>query len=144
MTRFIRMTSLALAAASLVAALGSAEAGERTKMPWQDVITGQIQAFRDHDATVAFGYAGAKFQTTFPSAEVFFDAIVGSGYAPIMESRSHSFGAFQMTGDASVVQEVRLTGKDQALYEAIYVLDEEPGGWRVEAVVLEKSAGLGV
>jgi hypothetical protein len=142
--RISRRTGLALAAAGILAAFGSAEAGESVGLPWQDIITGQIQAFRDHDATVAFGYAGAKFQATFPSAQVFFDAIVGAGYRPIMESRSHSFGTFQKSGKAAVVQEVRLTGNDQALYTAIFVLEEEPGGWRIEAVLLERSQGVAV
>jgi hypothetical protein len=112
--------------------------------PWQEVISGQIQAFRDHDASVAFGYAGAGFQTTFPNAETFFNAIVTSGYAPIMESRSHSFGQYQMTSADGVVQEVRFTGRDQSIYRAVYQLTVEPEGWRVQGVQLLKEAGIAI
>jgi len=112
-----------------------------TATPWQDVITSQIQAFRDHDAPAAFSYAGAGFQTSFPDAITFFNAIVTSGYAPIMESVSHSFGQFQMIGEDGVIQEVKLVGNDQAIYEAIYQLTEEPAGWRVQGVQLMKRAG---
>lgn len=115
-----------------------------TVAPWQEVISNQIQAFRDHDAPVAFSYAGAGFQVTYPSAEAFFNAIVTSGYAPIMESKSHSFGPYEMVGATGVVQEVRFTGLDQSLYRAVYQLTEEPGGWRVQGVQLVKEAGIAI
>jgi hypothetical protein len=112
--------------------------------PWQIVITSQIEAFRAKDAAGAFQWAGAGFQVAFPSPEAFFSAIVGSGYAPIMESRSHSFGQFQKLGDKAVVQEVKFVGKDQGLYEAFYMLAEEANGWRVQGVQLAKQAGVGI
>ena len=115
-----------------------------TAEPWQAVITSQIEAFRAKDAPGAFQWAAAGFQATFPSPEAFFNAIVGSGYAPIMESRSHSFGKFQKLGDKAVVQEVKFLGNDQGLYEAFYMLAEEANGWRVQGVQLAKQAGVGI
>lgn len=112
--------------------------------PWQSVIDSQIEAFRAKDAAGAFQWAGAGFQVAFPSPEAFFAAIVGSGYAPIMESRSHSFGKFQKLGDKSVLQEVKLLGNDQGLYEAFYMLAEEANGWRVQGVQLAKQPGVGI
>jgi hypothetical protein len=112
--------------------------------PWQEVITSQIEAFRTKDAAAAFSYAGAGFQVAFPSAEAFFNAIVAAGYAPIMESRSHSFGRFQKLGDKAVAQEVKFVGNNQGLYSAIYMLAEEANGWRVQGVQLAKEAGVGI
>jgi hypothetical protein len=112
--------------------------------PWQDVITGQIQAFRDHDAPVAFSFAGAGFQESFPSAEAFFATIIGSGYAPIMESVSHSFGRFEKLAAKAVVQEVRFVGPGQELYGAVYQLTEEESGWRVQGVQMFKEAGVAI
>lgn len=112
--------------------------------PWQAVITGQIEAFRAKDAAVAFQYAAAGFQANFPSAEAFFAAIVGSGYGPIMESRSHSFGKFEKVDDKTVLQEVHLVGNDQSLYAAIYQLTEETNGWRVQGVQLLKQPGMAI
>jgi hypothetical protein len=112
--------------------------------PWQEVISNQIRAFREHDAPGAFMYAGAGFQVSFPSAEAFFNAIVTSGYAPIMESVSHSFGAYRMLSPAVVIQEVRLVGKDQALYGAVYRLSEEEAGWRVQGVQLYRQQGVAI
>ncbi len=112
--------------------------------PWQAVITGQIEAFRAKDAPGAFQYAAKAFHAGFPTAEAFFIAIIGSGYAPIMDSRSHSFGAFEMTGETVVLQEVKFVGNDQSLYEAYYQLTEESEGWRVSGVQLVKQAGLAI
>lgn len=143
MTSFARLFPVALLAAALALA-SPARSDEASAPVWQDVITGQIQAFRDHDAAAAFSFAGAPFQTSFPSAQVFFDAIIGLGYGPIMESRSHSFGNYQMMDKGSVMQEVTLFGNDQSLYEAFYSLEEEPDGWRVEGVILQKRDGVGI
>ncbi|OEO31955.1 hypothetical protein VW23_013715 [Devosia insulae DS-56] len=115
-----------------------------TLEPWQSVITSQIEAFRTKDAAGAFSYAGAGFQVAFPSAEAFFNAIVTAGYAPIMDSRSHSFGKFQKLGDKAVAQEVKFIGTDQGLYSAIYMLAEEANGWRAQGVQLAKEAGVGI
>lgn len=147
MKRFVTSLAGVLAAFMLLVAAVSAQETTTPSTalePWQSVITSQIEAFRAKDAPGAFQYAGAGFQVAFPSAEAFFSAIVGAGYAPIMESRSHSFGKFEKMGDKAVVQEVKLVGNDQSLYEAFYQLAEEKDGWRVQGVQLLKQAGMGV
>lgn len=143
MARFLSGLRALAAMSILLAALAPALAQE-ADAPWQAAITGQIEAFRAHDAPGAFGYASAPFHERFGSAEAFFVAIIGMGYAPIMESRSHSFGAFEQGVDGSVAQQVELIGNDQGLYGAIYQLSEEPAGWRVTGVQLIKRPGLGV
>ena len=120
------------------------QAGPALETQWQDVITGQIEAFRAKDAPGAFQYAAAPFQTAFPSAEAFFGAIIGSGYGPIMESASHSFGDFTKLDERSVAQVVWLTGKDLSRFEAVYIMTEEQGGWRVSGVQLAKTPGISV
>ena len=111
---------------------------------WQAVISCQIEAFRAPDAPAAFGLAGAGFQTSFPNAEVFFSTIVSSGYAPIMESASHSFGRFQLLSPVAVIQQVDLVGRSQERYTAIYQMTEEAVGWRVQGVQLVKAAGMAI
>jgi hypothetical protein len=135
---------VALIALGLPAFAQDEPAAPPAETPWQDVISSQIQAFREHDAPGAFMYAGAGFQVSFPSAEAFFNAIVTSGYAPIMESVSHSFGEYRMLGPAAVIQEVRLVGKGQELYGALYQLSEEEAGWRVQGVQLYRQQGVAI
>jgi hypothetical protein len=140
---FRRFVLLTFAVFALAAAVVPAAAQTEAPADWQDVISHQIQAFRDQDAPGAFSDAGRMFHAAFPTPEAFFVAIITSGYSPIMESTSHSFGEFKMTDDG-VVQVVRLVGKSQELYEAWYQLREEEGSWRVQGVVLQKAAGVGV
>jgi len=122
----------------------SAQESPATATPWQDAITGQIQAFRDHDAPAALSFAGQGFQASFPSPEAFFVTIMSSGYTPIMESRSHSFGSFQRVGDKSVAQLVKLLDKNQKFFEAVYLMTEETGGWRVQGVQLAHTGAVGI
>jgi hypothetical protein len=136
----VRFASIILAFSVLI----SSASAQETPTPWQDVITSQVQAFRDHDAAAALSFAGAGFQTRFSSPEEFFVTIMGSGYAPIVESRSHSFGAFMMVDDKTVAQRVTFSGADQRLYEAVYVLVEETVGWRVQGVQLTHTAAVGI
>ena len=113
-------------------------------LAWQIAITGQVEAFRGHDAAVAFGFAAQPFHVRFSSAEEFFLAIVSSGYAPIMESKAHSFGEHQLIRPDLVQQLVTFVGTDQKLYEAIYELVLEPEGWRVTGVQLVQAPGVAV
>ena len=133
-----------LVALSIFTVPASAQDAQAADTPWQDVITSQIQAFRDHDAPAALSYAAKGFQAAFPSPEAFFVSIITSGYAPIMESSRHSFGSFRMVGDKSVAQQVRLVGNDQQFYEAVYLLTEEESGWRVQGVQLAETAAVGI
>lgn len=111
---------------------------------WQAAITAQIVAFRQHDAEAAFVYAAAPFHEGALTAEQFFDAIVGSGYAPIMTSKSHSFGPYKVLDDGSVGQVVHFVDADQKLYDAVYALSLEGSEWRVDGVQMMKVEGMGV
>lgn len=113
-------------------------------LAWQGAITGQVEAFRAHNAPAAFDFAAQPFHTQFASAEAFFSAIVSSGYSPIMESKSHSFGAYQLIRPDLVQQFVTFVGTDQKLYQSIYELVLEPEGWRVTGVQLVQAPGVAV
>lgn len=114
--------------------------------PWQASITGQVEALRAHDGALALTFAGAAFRTQFEGTpEAFDEAIAASGYGPIVESRTHTFGAINRIDDVTVTQVVKFIGKDQKLYEAIYQLNDEEGeGWRVSAVALRQETGIGI
>lgn len=161
-TPFLRVVPVALlmaltpGAAVAQAMTAAPDSGEETRiivgpeaaaddlLNWQETITGQIVAFRSGDPGGAFSYAGKAFHMGFPSAEAFFIAIMGSGYAPIMQSRSHSFGGHEQLDATTVAQVVRFVGQDQLIYEAIYVLGLEEEGWRVHGVQLGQASGVGI
>jgi hypothetical protein len=123
---------------------GTAAAQDEAAAEWQATITGQVEAFRHGDAPGALSFAGAQFKEGFPDPNMFIRALVGWGYSPIMLSRSHSFGPYRMVSPVEVVQDVKFVGADQGLYEAYYVLGLEGGVWRVHAVQLKQTPGVGV
>jgi hypothetical protein len=141
----LRLNGLRGFFAVLILLFGAAAvAAQEVETPWQDTVTAQVEAFRAADAEGAFVYASAPFHEMFASAEVFFLTFVSSGYAPIMDSRSHTFGSFTVLADQSVQQEVNFVGNDQTLHGAIYQLREEAEGWRVMGVQLMKQPGMGI
>jgi hypothetical protein len=133
----VGMVALALTLASPVRA-------QDPDLAWQDVITSQVEAFRARDAAAAFSYAAETFHQTFATPQDFFLVIVSSGYAPIMDSKSHSFGEYKQFRADLVQQLVTFVGTDQKLYQSIYELALEPEGWRVTAVQLVQTPGVGV
>lgn len=122
----------------------SSAPAEAQPADWQSVIDHQVQAFRDHDAAAALSDAAKVFHDAYQDPAAFFTAIMTAGYQPIMESQSDSFGDYQMLAPDTVLQRVSFVGKDQTLYDAIYQMGHEEGGWRVEGVQLMKAAGMGV
>ena len=110
---------------------------------WQVVITGQIEAFRASDGTAALGFAARGFKARFTDPAVFVQAIRDWGYSAIVDSRSHSFGAYQLVKPNVALQAVTFTGPDQTLYQAIYQLEREESGWRIGGVQMMKTSAMG-
>ena len=129
----------------MLALVAPAAAQESTAPPdWQAVISAQIEALRVHDSAAALSMAAASFRGMFDDPDLFYRAVVGWGYEPVIESRSHAFGESQMVGDDIVLQSVRVMGIDQRVYELVYRLALEPEGWRVSGVQLTKTGAMGV
>jgi hypothetical protein len=135
-----------VAVAMMLAALVAPVVSQDEASPWQATVTGQIEAFRAQDGAAALAFAGEGFRTQFEAQpEAFYGAIIASGYTPIVESRSHSFGNFNRLSDTAVLQVVKFVGRDQALHEAVYELVDEPEeGWRVQGVLMRREAGIGI
>lgn len=126
----------------LLSSIGMAPAQEAA--PWQATVTGQIEALHSGNAEIALSLAGDAFRQTYTDPERFLADVKRSGYGPIVEARSHSFGTYEKTESGVVMQVVKLVGPDLDLYEAVYQLMDEPGqGWRVLGVVLRKVPGRG-
>jgi hypothetical protein len=102
---------------------------------WQSVITRQIEAFRASDGTAALNCAGQSFRDAFKNPTEFYEFIANSEYSPIVKSSSHTFGEFKIAEDeATVLQIVSITGRDQRVYKAIYEMTRETDGWKVQGV----------
>lgn len=115
-----------------------------TEAPWQAAVTSQIAAFRAGDGEAALKYAAASFKVTYADPQLFYAAILAGGYAPIVKSRSHTFGNYDKIDDKTVLQVVKLVGPDQGLFEALYRLGLEDDGWHVQGVALRQEKGVGI
>jgi hypothetical protein len=111
---------------------------------WQQVITIQIEAFRKGDAETAMKYAGSMFRRRVTDPNLFMRSVAAAGYKPIFTSLSHSFGQFTQPDPRTALQVVLFIGARQQLYEAIYALQQEAGGWRVESLELMQLDGMAV
>lgn len=110
---------------------------------WQAVIKGQIAAFHAGDGAKALSFASAQFRDGFDDPQAFLSAVAAWGYAPILTSRSESYGKFTLVAPDEVVQSVTILGPDMVVYLALYDLQKEVDGWRVKAVQMSKTGGMG-
>lgn len=129
------------------ASAASAQVGgapSEVERSWQGVITDQIEAFRNGDAAAALEMAGAAFKRNYSDPNRFMRDILAWGYAPILESTSHSFGEFRPVGEGLMLQIVQVIGRDQGYYEAMYQMAHEEDGWRIYGVALSQKQGVGI
>lgn len=134
-----------MSAGLLLAMAGSAlaQATDPVSEDWQAVIKGQIAAFHAGDGAKALSFASAQFRDGFEDPQAFLSAVAAWGYAPILTSRSESYGKFTLVAPDEVVQSVTILGPDMVVYLALYDLQKEADGWRVRAVQMTKTGGMG-
>lgn len=134
-----------MSAGLLLVMAGSALAQATDPAPddWQSVIKGQIAAFHAGDGAKALSFASAQFRDGFEDPQAFLSAVAAWGYAPILTSRSESYGKFTLVAPDEVVQSVTILGPDMVVYLALYDLQKEADGWRVRAVQMTKTGGMG-
>ena len=94
----------------------------------QTVITEQIQAFLDDDASAAYAFASPKIKALFPDAERFFDMVKRS-YEPVFKVGNFAFGRSRIVADGThAFQEVLITSPDGKDWAAFYDLERQPNG----------------
>ena len=106
----------------------------------QNVIGGQLEAFRGDDGAKAWSYAAPNIQLIFPSPDSFM-AMVRKGYPPVYRPRSWKFGALE-TKDGLIAQSVEIVGPDGDYWQALYTIARQPdGSWKITSCHLIKSEG---
>lgn len=109
----------------------------------QDVIRGQMQAFRNDDAPGAYRFAAPSIQRMFPDPAQFLD-MVRRGYAPVYRPSSTEFSELAER-DGEIVQEVEVVGPDGRPALAVYTMQKAPDGrWLIAGCAIVASARLGV
>ena len=130
------------AVASLLVVLlttGIARAESEPKLPAelqtvvQQIIVGQIEAFRSEDHEKAFSFAAPSIQEIFGSTDRFI-RMVKNGYGAIYGARNWSFGRGEMRGE-ELAQEVLIVGPEGRDWVALYTLRKQSDGtWLIYGV----------
>ena len=104
----------------------------------QQVIQGQMNAFKVDDWTAAFAYAAPSIQTKFESAQIF-SQMVTQAYQPVYRPRGVEFREVKAS-EFGPTQEVFVVGPDGLSYLAYYTMERQPdGSWRISGCYLVRA-----
>lgn len=104
----------------------------------QQVIQGQMNAFRVDDWNAAFAYAAPSIQTKFESPQVF-SQLVTQAYQPVYRPRGVEFREVKASAFGPT-QEVFVVGPDGLSYLAYYTMERQPdGSWRISGCYLVRA-----
>jgi competence protein ComGC len=131
--RSILMAVMLLTAASLVRADESVAPADAAAI--QQVIQGQMNAFKVDDWNAAFAYAAPSIQTKFQSPQIF-SQMVTQAYQPVYRPRSIEFREVKAS-EFGPTQEVFVVGPDGLSYLAYYTMERQADGtWRISGCYL--------
>lgn len=139
MLRFVRLI-LAFALVTALAAPAAAEvaAGDRAAM--QQLVEGQIDAFRRDDGPGAYAYASPPIQSLYPTVDGFM-AMVKQSFQPVYRPQQYTFGPLVETAAGPILR-VFVTGPDGNPYVAEYAFQRQPdGSWKINGCQLIKNIG---
>ena len=106
----------------------------------RSVVAAQLDAFANDDAERAFSYAAPAIRTIFGTPERFL-AMVRAGYPVVYRAASVTFLVPQREGE-EIVQGVRLTDAEGALWLATYRLERQrDGAWRIKGCDVQAASG---
>lgn len=97
-----------------------------------DVISQQLEAFRDGDTARAFSYASPMIQSLFGGPDRF-GAMVREGYPAIWAPGAPKFTAREGSGTA-ILQRVLILDKAGISHVMEYELIEQLEGWKINSV----------
>lgn len=114
----------------LMVCFGSSAFAQDVKI--QNVISAQIEAFKQDDVNTAFTFASPKIQMMFRSPENF-GKMVQKGYPMVWRPASVTFLGQKMDGGA-VLQEMRFIDADGAGHLFVYEMVNISGIWKINGV----------
>ena len=103
----------------------------------EDVITAQIEAFRQDDVETAFTFASPKIRQLFGSPE-HFGKMVRDGYPMVWRPADVSFLRQKMEGGI-VYQEMRFFDAAGTGHSFVYEMVQVSGSWKIDGVYQLKS-----
>ena len=137
-----RHTMAIILALFLVMPAHAAELSANDKTNMQNVITGQLDAFKAGDGPKAYSYAAPLVTSVFPTAEIFM-GMVKRGYEPIFRNTKKVFGTIAADSLGRPAQHVTITAADGKRYEAVYIMElQKDGSWKIAGVQMVEIPGL--
>lgn len=134
------MKHAVLLATFLIAAMPAAAWAEPSgadKDTFKALVQGQLQAFRQDDATAAYDRAAPGIQRMFPSPDIFM-SMVRQAYPPVYRSATVAFGEV-VEGPAGPMEKVYLTAADGTNWIALYTFEKQAdGSWKISGCQLVK------
>ena len=104
----------------------------------QQVIAGQIEAFRHQDGAAALAFAAPGIRAQFGDGPHFLE-MVRTAYPPVFHPQSFSFSDLSAE-DGTVRQKVEFVGPSGETALGIYDMEHEAdGSWRIAGCTLHKS-----
>ena len=104
----------------------------------QQVIQGQMNAFKVDDWNAAFAYAAPSIQAKFTSPQVF-SQMVTQAYQPVYRPRGVEFREVKAS-EFGPTQEVFVVGPDGLSYLAYYTMEKQADGtWRISGCYLVRA-----
>lgn len=109
--------------------------GNADRAAIQQVIKGQLDAFRRDDDSAAFGMAAPSIRTMFGNPENFM-TMVKNGFQPLYRLKEFSFDAL-LEEDGRTLQRMRVVGADGVAHMALYTMERQADGrWLIAGCVL--------
>ena len=104
----------------------------------QQVIQGQMNAFKIDDWNAAFAYAAPSIQTKFQNVQIF-SQMVTQGYQPVYRPKGVEFRKLKAS-EFGPTQEVFVVGPDGLNYLAYYTMEKQADGtWRISGCYLVRA-----
>ncbi len=137
---FAWLAALVISTTMAFAQTSDKEAPAELRSGAQDVINGQINAFKARDHEKAFGFAAPNLKQLFGSTDRFI-GMVKKGYGAIYGADVWSFGRSRFH-DETLYQEVLLRGPNGRDWVALYTLRRNGDGeWNIHGVQMKPAEG---
>ena len=105
----------------------------------QEIISSQIDAFKQNDIKKAYTFAAPNIQAQFPSPEIF-GLMVRNGYPVIWKPKSFKFTRFKDLGNRCI-QRVLFQSYNGSLETYDYILEKDDNLWKIAGVLSINLAG---
>ena len=136
---FIKKAWITALFISLLSTLVFADEREIVIKEVRNIISSQIEAFKENNVEKAYTFAAPNIQSQFSNPKVF-GLMVKNGYPTIWRPKSFKFTKFQELGNKSI-QRVLFQSYDGSLETYDYILEKYDDLWKIAGVLTINLAG---